>query len=118
MEKEPYFQPRTPETAEELTMVGLAQFMCRFGLHDHTVLDQKIQPVQANPLVEEGNWNKDLALNLQPQFPKDTHEGLDIDLLEEAISKLVVNEIEGPNDLFRDLGVKEIDFHFWSGHAA
>jgi hypothetical protein len=108
MKEESYLEARTPEAAQELTMIDISQGLSRFRFHDHFPLDKEIESVEPDHLIEKVDRNENFTFHFEAEFSKNACQGLDINLLEKAKPQFIMNEVKGPNDRFSDLGVKKI----------
>jgi hypothetical protein len=118
VQQKPHVQLRSREIAPKLPVIRQWQIMGRFHFDNDFVLDEKIQSLERDDLLEELNGNQHFPLYFVPELAKGPGERLDVNPFEEPVAKLVIDEVEGPNDRLGDLTMEQLDCLFCRNHSA
>ena len=85
------------------------QLSCRFDLDYQHIVDNQVEPLRAERLTFVHDLDVDLTRDTMPSLEELALERYDIQMLEEAESKLIVHLIKGPDDGVWELFLEELN---------
>jgi hypothetical protein len=108
MEKETQFDSSSSQVAEELAMACGGKIMRGLHFDDQFPIHDQVEPLQPDHLVLEVDGYLYFSFHRVAKSPESSNERLDVDRLQKAVSKLIVDEVEGSDHRLAQLRVEEL----------